>query len=230
MSSHHSARRLPILFLALSSAAFGVTFNGQVVSTTNPQASSGCVAPPSVTSFLTTDKTVYLYFNATTTLSDHITSDWLAPDGAVLNGSDWGNPVSGYYCYPGGGLTITNTPASRLGSWQARVYANSALLFTVPFTVNAPVTASGGRIITTVAGTDTLFSGSGAPAASALLKDAANVAVDRVGNIYIADRRDQIVARVSPSGILTVIAGNGRAGFSGTEGLLKARRWLVRTA
>jgi len=131
---------LPVL---LCSAAWGVSFDGQRVSKTDP--GSGCSDPPAATAFLTTDAAVYLYYYATTTLSDHITSDWLAPDGAVLAGGDWGNPVSGRYCYTGERLgSLSQIPISRLGAWQSRVYANGTLLFSVPFTIN-----SAGPVITT---------------------------------------------------------------------------------
>src|ERR1022692_1219504 len=65
------------VFLFAVQPAFGqsVTFSGQRMSKTNP-GSSGCTDPPATTAFLTTDNIAYLYFYATTTLSDHITSDW----------------------------------------------------------------------------------------------------------------------------------------------------------
>jgi len=44
---------------------------------------------------------------------------------------------------------------------------------------------------------------------------AAGVALDAQGNEYAADSETTIVVRVSPNGALTVVAGNGKAGFSG---------------
>ena len=43
------------------------------------------------------------------------------------------------------------------------------------------------------------------------------VAVDAVGNLYISDTRNERVRKVS-NGIITTIAGNGTAGFSGDNG------------
>ena len=211
---------LPIVFFALSSVSFGVTFSTQRVSTTNPQASSGCVTPPAVTSFLTTDAAVYLYFYSTTTLSDHITSDWLGPDGTALKGGDWSNPVTDNHCYRGESLgPLSNTPKSRLGLWQARVYANGALLFTVPFTISAPGTGFAGQVITTVAGGGwRAFPASDIPATSAPLGTPWSPALDAQGNVYVADSYNNIVVRISPSGTLRVVAGNGNAGFSGDGG------------
>ena len=52
---------------------------------------------------------MYLYFFATTTLNDNITSDWLAPDGTVFTGGHWSPPVFGNYCYLGESQSIETT-------------------------------------------------------------------------------------------------------------------------
>src|ERR1019366_2493077 len=44
------------------------------------------------------------------------------------------------------------------------------------------------------------------------------VAVDSVGNLYIAEAGSERVRRVSASGIITTVAGNGNGGFSGDGG------------
>ena len=44
------------------------------------------------------------------------------------------------------------------------------------------------------------------------------MAVDAVGNLYIADRGNHRVRKVNPSGIITTVAGNGNRGFSGDGG------------
>src|SRR6185369_81266 len=74
------------------------------------------------------------------------------------------------------------------------------------------------QVITTVAGTDPIIPVTGVAAVQAPLRAPDGVAVDAGGNLYIADSDNHLVARVSPDGILTVIAGNGRAGFSGDGG------------
>ncbi|MEO6723210.1 MAG: T9SS type A sorting domain-containing protein [Ferruginibacter sp.] len=74
-------------------------------------------------------------------------------------------------------------------------------------------------IYSTVAGTGIYgFKGDGGPATSALLKNPWKVAVDGSGNIYIADNYDHRIRKVSSSGIITTIAGNGAPGFSGDGG------------
>ena len=75
-------------------------------------------------------------------------------------------------------------------------------------------------IITTVAGTGRQDnSGDGGPAASAGLWQPTSVAIDAGGNLYIADSANNRIRMVSPSGIITTIAGNGIAGYSGDGGL-----------
>src|ERR1035441_4371617 len=75
-----------------------------------------------------------------------------------------------------------------------------------------------GQVITTVAGTDWFFPTSSLPALSAPLGQPGAVAVDAQGNVYAPDWYNDIVVRISPSGVLTVVAGNGRPGFSGDGG------------
>ncbi|MFD8695475.1 NHL repeat-containing protein [Kitasatospora purpeofusca] len=78
---------------------------------------------------------------------------------------------------------------------------------------------STGGTITTVAGNGVKgYGGDGGPATAASLKDPAGVAVDRIGNLYIADRSNQRVRKVGPDGTITTVAGSGTHGFSGDGG------------
>jgi sugar lactone lactonase YvrE len=78
--------------------------------------------------------------------------------------------------------------------------------------------AARAQVITTVAGTNYVVPATGIKATDAPLGSADAVAVDGAGNLYVTDTFDQIVVRVSPKGTLTVVAGNGNAGFSGDGG------------
>lgn len=67
-----------------------------------------------------------------------------------------------------------------------------------------------------VAGTGvTGYSGDGGPAIQALLAFPTGVAVDGVGNIYIADKTNCVIREVTTNGNITTIAGNGFIGYSG---------------
>src|ERR1035437_6506014 len=75
-----------------------------------------------------------------------------------------------------------------------------------------------GQVINTVAGTNWFFPTSSVQALSAPLGTPLGVAVDAQGNVYAADNTNNIVVRISPNGLLTVVAGNGTRGFSGDGG------------
>ncbi|MGO9095116.1 MAG: BACON domain-containing protein, partial [Bryobacteraceae bacterium] len=79
----------------------------------------------------------------------------------------------------------------------------------------APVS---GQVIDTVAGTTWFFPASSAPALSAPLAPLKGLAFDAQGNVYASDSENNIVVRISPGGVLTVVAGNGNFGFSGDGG------------
>ena len=60
--------------------------------------------------------------------------------------------------------------------------------------------------------------GDGKPATSVVLTLVDGIAVDRAGNIYLSHRSKNRIRKVSPDGIITTIAGNGIAGYSGDGG------------
>jgi uncharacterized protein (TIGR03437 family) len=73
-------------------------------------------------------------------------------------------------------------------------------------------------VITTVAGDGTWgYSGDNGPATSAQLSGPYGIAVDSAGNLYIADRMNNRIRKVS-NGVITTVAGNGTPGFSGDNG------------
>jgi uncharacterized protein (TIGR03437 family) len=73
-------------------------------------------------------------------------------------------------------------------------------------------------IITNIAGNGNFgYSGDGGPATSATLSIDAFVIADPAGNVYICDQSNNRIRKVS-SGVITTVAGNGNAAFSGDEG------------
>ena len=70
-----------------------------------------------------------------------------------------------------------------------------------------------GGTITTLAGNGTSgHSGDGGPAVQAQFFALYGIAVDRTGNVYVADQNAHRIRRISSNGIITTIAGNGTYG------------------
>ncbi len=71
-------------------------------------------------------------------------------------------------------------------------------------------------IITTIAGIGVAgYRGDAAAATNAELQDPEGLALDRAGNLFIADTYNHRIRKVDTNGIITTIAGNGAAGYSG---------------
>ncbi|MES2701743.1 MAG: T9SS type A sorting domain-containing protein [Bacteroidota bacterium] len=74
-------------------------------------------------------------------------------------------------------------------------------------------------VITTYAGNSTQgYSGDGGAATAAKLNTPMGIVADGAGNLYIADQHNHAIRKVSPSGIISTIAGNGTPGYSGDGG------------
>ena len=73
--------------------------------------------------------------------------------------------------------------------------------------------------IETLAGTGVAGNGGdGGPAAEAQINRPLGVAVDIVGNVYIADQENHRIRRITPDGTMNTVAGTGSAGDSGDGG------------
>ena len=62
------------------------------------------------------------------------------------------------------------------------------------------------------------YDGDNGPATKATLSEPYDLALDNSGNLYFSDVGYNVVRRVSTDGIITTIAGTGKAGFSGDNG------------
>jgi hypothetical protein len=60
--------------------------------------------------------------------------------------------------------------------------------------------------------------GDGGPAIDATFRPIRDIAVDRLGNIYVVDEGNNRIRRISPAGIIEAFTGNGRLGFGGDGG------------
>ena len=71
-------------------------------------------------------------------------------------------------------------------------------------------------IISTVAGTgNQSYNGDGIAATLANLSDPSGVAVDDSDNIYVADSYTNRIRKINSKGIISTVAGDGTAGFTG---------------
>jgi sugar lactone lactonase YvrE len=123
-------------------------------------------------------------------------------------------------------LAIASSRAfSHLGKRRCSTALCSVLVFTVlgalkvcSAQANAVTTTT--PYIYTFAGNGTLgYSGDGGPATAADLNAPEGTALDSAGNLYIADGANNVVRMVAAgTGVITTVAGNGTAGYSGDNG------------
>src|SRR5262249_14275241 len=93
---------------------------------------------------------------------------------------------------------------------------SSCLLVLLAWTA---VAFPGGHVpynIETVAGSGRM--GDGGAALMAQIGAIQGIAVDRLGNLYLADTDHHRVRKVNTAGVITTLAGTGAAGFSGDGG------------
>lgn len=73
---------------------------------------------------------------------------------------------------------------------------------------------------TIVAGTGVAgYGGDGGPASQSILNGAVDVAVDQIGNIYVADSRNNRIRCADVNGMMSTIAGDGASGYRGDGAL-----------
>lgn len=77
------------------------------------------------------------------------------------------------------------------------------------------VTVGPGALVAVVGDGSAGFGGDRGPASKAQLRTPASLALDRAGNLYIADANEHTIRRVDPQGIIDTVAGTGRQGFNG---------------
>jgi sugar lactone lactonase YvrE len=134
--------------------------------------------------------------------------------------------------YPGGGvnviaspnytqtgLTCNTTYTLYVWAYNSCGYSYTALTQSTSSCRSCAVACGGSGNIATIAGNGTAgYSGDGNGANCAELHWPAGVAVDGSGNVYIGDFINQVVRKVTPSGIISTFAGNGIRGYSGDGG------------
>lgn len=116
-----------------------------------------------------------------------------------------------------GATSILNSPSD--------VFVNAGDTIYVADRDNHRIRMVFSNAISTIAGTGTAgFLGDNGQAANARFNSPVSVFVDGVGRMYIADRDNHRIRRVSTSGVITTIAGTGEAGFLGDNGAATSAR------
>ncbi len=135
-----------------------------------------------------------------------------------------GSPRPGYYPVPGGAnsasgysLNGDGGPATSASlAFPTGVAVDSTGSIYIADTGNCRIRKVTNGVITTFAGGGTSL-GDGVPATSAELDNPTSVAVDSHGSIYITDTARNRIRKVS-NGVITTVAGNGTAGYTGDGG------------
>ncbi len=113
--------------------------------------------------------------------------------------------------------------------WPCGVYADASGNIYIGDALNERIrkVATNG-VITTVAGDGTAsFSGDGGQATAAEIDYPTGVWGDPSGNLFIADQMNHRVRKVTTGGIITTVAGNGIAGYSGDGGPATAAEFYI---
>jgi hypothetical protein len=141
-----------------------------------------------------------------------------------------------YLDFYNGGTDVDSSPVTLSSTPQTLTVTTTAVAGGAPqFQVRTPaaesavnVLAYGGTITGTavtgdtkvVAGTTKAgYSGDGGPGDKAKVDYPSGVAVSSSGDIYIADTGNNVIREVTPAGIISTVAGNGKAGYTGNGGL-----------
>jgi uncharacterized protein (TIGR03437 family) len=95
-------------------------------------------------------------------------------------------------------------------------YGNNGSLYVADMTIARRVSLYGAAVV--IAGPGNLAEGDGGPATQARLNHPTGLALDSIGNLYIADGANNRIRRVGLDGTITTLAGTGSAGNTGDGG------------
>jgi sugar lactone lactonase YvrE len=153
-------------------------------------------------------------------------------DGNLLIADHWNFRVRRVSARDGSIGTLTGSGSDRFGG-DGQAAAAASVSFPAGIAVdpsgNILITDRGNQrirrigktsaIIQTVAGSGNVgFCGDGLRADGSCLYNPTGITVDGKGNLYLVDQGNQRVRRISPEGVMSTLAGNGKDGFSGEGG------------
>src|ERR1700690_1442983 len=137
----------------------------------------------------------------------------------VAGGAGGGEVGGGFWGYAGDGGPASLAELYQRGSVAVDAAGNLYIADTYNYVIRKVTVGTG--VITTVAGTGKYgYSGDAGQATLATMKECYGVAVDTAGSIYIADTGNNVIRKVTvATGVITTVAGNGTAFYSGDGGL-----------
>lgn len=99
-----------------------------------------------------------------------------------------------------------------------RVRANGTVVFVENRSNRVREITSDGKLRTLAGDGRAEYAGDGGQATSAALNGPYGICLDSSGNIYVADTSNQRIRKITPSGTIQLVAGDGARGYSGDGG------------